>query len=78
MSATYRRGSALKKCHASGQHYCNWAGKANPDEAGMIPCPECGKEVKLRAIRYSGPRFYIPAHNVARPSEDVRPWEPPA
>jgi hypothetical protein len=37
-------------CSASGQQYLNYAGVYHPDDENKMPCPVCGKTVKLRAL----------------------------
>lgn len=62
-------GKFPRPCNASGQRYTNYAGTGGPDDEQRMSCPECGKEVKLRALypaaRGEPARTYIviPFHN---------------
>lgn len=59
------------QCHASGQKYTNYGGNGGPSEEHKMPCPMCGKVVKLRALcpktsREPARHFVIiPAHQKA-------------
>lgn len=54
------------QCIASGDSYYSYSGPKVPQDR-KVPCPMCGKIVKLRAHQPGFPRF-IPTHN-KQPSE---------
>jgi hypothetical protein len=62
--------SRYNHCPASQRHYNDFAGAARPDAENRLPCPVCGKTVKLRpdvgAMRVNKPITVIPTHTPAR------------
>lgn len=67
MSATHRRHSTKPKCPASQDNFYSYAGDYGQDNEGRVPCPECGKPVKLTSQpgreRGFSKKHYIPNHN---------------
>ena len=51
-------------CEASNVHYCNYGGTGRKDADNRMPCPVCGKVVKLRKIGLDRWPNTIPHHHV--------------
>lgn len=51
-----------RRCSASGKSYKRYLRRSDPDENGMLRCPECGKGVTLRVDESTGQVVMIPRH----------------
>lgn len=69
MSAQHTPGPWAKyegRCYGSGQAYTCYASEHRPDANNVMPCPVCGKAVKLRA-KYPKARGQPARHFVVLP-----------